>query len=200
MTTFSPLLQQLIQAMRCLPGVGPKSAQRMAFHLLEHRKEATLLEQSIQTAMAHIKHCERCRNYAETAYCTLCNNPKRDESLLCIVETPADVVAIESSHSYRGLYFVLHGHLSPLDGIGPEALGLDKLETIFKEANVNEVIIATNPTTEGEATAFYIARMAKKQSLNTSRIAHGVPIGGELEYIDGNTLALALQTRKVLED
>lgn len=197
--TFSTKLLALIQAMRCLPGVGPKSAQRMAFYLLEHRDQARLLAASIDEAMDSIRQCNTCRNYAESELCPICENPKRDAQQLCVVETPADVIAIESSHSYRGLYFVLHGHLSPLDGIGPEDLGIPALDIHLQKGRVGEVIVATNPTTEGEATAFYISKLAKQHGIKTSRIAHGVPMGGELEYIDGNTLALALQTRKILE-
>lgn len=197
---FSPLLTELIDAMRCLPGVGPKTAQRMAFHLLEHRKQGLILSQSIEQSLNSISHCQLCRNYTEQTHCNICQNKKRNNLQLCIVETPADVLALENSQSYRGLYFVLHGHLSPLDGIGPNDIGMDHLQARLKSDNIEEIIIATNPTAEGEATAYYISTLARTINLKITRIAHGVPIGGELEYLDGSTLALAINARQVYED
>ena len=194
--SFSPLIDQLIVALRCLPGIGPKSAQRMAFHILERDRPGGLaLTKALETAINQVKHCQRCRTLSETALCTLCANPNRDTSLLCVVETPADVVAIEQTGSYRGYYFVLMGRLSPLDGIGPEELGVDLLIKNLSEFLPKEVILATNPTVEGEATAHYLAELIKQRNISTSRIAHGVPLGGELEFIDGNTLARALASR-----
>lgn len=197
--SFSPLINQLITALRCLPGVGPKSAQRMAFHILERERSAGLaLANILEQAIDQVGHCQRCRTLSETSFCTLCNNTNRDSSLLCIVETPVDVLAIEQTGSYRGYYFVLMGRLSPLDGIGPEELGIDQLLKHLTEYPPQEVILATNPTVEGEATAHYLAGLIKKQNINVTRIAHGVPIGGELEYIDGNTLTRALAGREVV--
>jgi recombination protein RecR len=193
---YPPLLTSLIDALRILPGVGPKSAQRMAFHLLErNRTGAQALATALQSATRDIGQCQRCRMFAEAEFCPVCAATTRDRSLLCVVESPADVVAVEQSASYRGLYFVLMGHLSPLDGIGPEELGLAQLEKILQEGDINEVILATNPTVEGEATAHYIAQMATRHQIKSSRIAHGVPVGGELEYVDGGTLAHALAGR-----
>jgi len=194
--SFSPVLDALIEALRCLPGVGPKSAQRMSFHLLERRREqAKQLAQCIEHAMEVIKHCERCNTFSENTLCRICSNPKREISLLCIVESPADLLAIEQTSAYRGLYFVLMGHLSPLDGIGPEELGLEKLKKHIIDMPPQEVILATNPTVEGEATAHYISEMIKPYKVKTTRIAHGVPMGGELEFVDGGTLARALTSR-----
>jgi recombination protein RecR len=189
-------LAQLIDALRCLPGVGPKSAQRMALHLLEReRPAAQALATAVTRALAEIGHCRRCRMLAERGLCEVCGAAGRESSLLCIVESPGDVLAIEQSASYRGLYFVLMGHLSPLDGIGPAELGIDLLEERFREPDLKEVILATNPTVEGEATAHFIAELAGKRKLRVSRIAHGVPVGGELEYVDGGTLAHAMVGR-----
>ena len=191
------MLAQLIDALRCLPGVGPKSAQRMAFHLLEREREGgDRLAGALVDAMQKVQNCERCRMFTEQALCPICRSKNRDQSILCVVETPADVVAVEQSASYSGIYFVLMGHLSPLDDIGPEELGLDLLEKRFAEQTIKEVILATNPTVEGEATAHYIAELASKSHISASRIAHGVPIGGELEYVDGRTLSHALAGRK----
>lgn len=193
--SFSPLLGQLIQQLRALPGVGPKSAQRMAFHLLARDRAAgKAIAQALQQAMDHIHHCQLCRTFSETPLCVLCANQKRDHQLLCIVESPADMLAVEQT-GYRGLYFLLLGHLSPLDGIGPEDLGLDLLTRRFREATIQEVIIATNPTVEGEATAHYLLQLAKQFNISCSRIAHGVPFGDVLEYIDARTLALAIAGR-----
>lgn len=195
--SFSPLINQLITALRCLPGVGPKSAQRMAFHLLERERTGGMaLAKTLEEAIQQIGHCQRCRTLSETTLCTLCTNHNRDTSLLCIVETPADVLAIEQTGSYRGYYFVLMGRLSPLDGIGPEELGIDHLLRHLAEFPPQEVILATNPTVEGEATAHYLAGLIKQRQIKATRIAHGVPLGGELEYIDGNTLSRALTSRE----
>jgi len=195
----SPRLAQLIEALRSLPGVGPKTAQRMAFHLLqEGRPAARVLAQALDGALASVTRCRRCRMLTEEALCSICAAPQREASLLCAVESPADVVAIEQSGSYRGRYFVLMGHLSPLDGVGPEQLGIRELEAILEEGSVRELILATNPTVEGEATAHFLAELATRRGLQASRIAHGVPIGGELEYVDGGTLAHALAGRQTV--
>lgn len=194
---YPPGLAELIDALRCLPGVGPKSAQRMALHLLDReRPQAELLARSITRALAEIGHCERCRMLAEQGLCEVCRATGRDTSQLCVVESPADVLAIEQSASFRGLYFVLMGHLSPLDGVGPAELGIDLLEERFAGADLKEVILATNPTVEGEATAHFIAELAARRQLKVSRIAHGVPVGGELEFVDGGTLAHAMAGRQ----
>jgi recombination protein RecR len=195
----SPRLAQLIEALRSLPGVGPKTAQRMAFHLLqEGRPGARVLAQALDGALASVTRCRRCRMLTEEELCSICAAPQREASLLCVVESPADVVAIELSGSYRGRYFVLMGHLSPLDGVGPEQLGIRELEAILEEGAVRELILATNPTVEGEATAHFLAELATRRGLRASRIAHGVPIGGELEYVDGGTLAHALAGRQTV--
>lgn len=197
--SFSPLLEELIESLRCLPGVGPRSAQRMAFHLLHaDRTVGQHLAQTIQKALTHIGHCQLCRTFSENQLCQICTHSKREQHLLCIVETPADIKAIEQTRVYRGLYFVLHGHLSPLDGIGPKQLGIPELTQRLQAHPVSELIIATNSTVEGEATAHYLAELAKEQGIPSSRIAQGIPLGGELEYIDGNTLAHALRDREHL--
>lgn len=195
---FSPLVQELIDAFRCLPGVGGKTAQRMAFHLLErNRTGGDKLATKLAQAMADVSHCQQCRNFTEQTLCEICQSPKRQLSaLLCVVESPADVIAIEQTGEFQGRYFILMGHLSPIDGIGPNDLGLDLLAEQLQQGGISEVILATNPTVEGEATAHYIAEMAKKYQVDISRIAHGVPVGGELEYVDGNTLSHALSGRK----
>lgn len=195
----SPLLAELIEALRCLPGVGAKSAQRMAFHLLERdRERARRLATKLDEAMERIGHCARCRTFSETPLCATCAGSTRDAQLLCVVETPVDQLAIEQATGYRGLYFVLLGRLSPLDGLGPQELGMDLLDTRLREGEVRELIVATNPTVEGEATAYYLAQLAKQHGVNASRIAHGVPIGGELEFIDRGTLAHAFGTRQTI--
>jgi recombination protein RecR len=195
-TVFSPLIDQLIECLRCLPGVGPKSAQRMAFYLLERNRDGGLqLAKALQNSMQQIKHCHSCRNFSETNICQLCANQLRDPALLCVVENPADVLAIEQTANYRGYYFILQGHLSPLDGIGPAELGLDQLIERAKRQETKEVILATSTTVEGEVTAHHIAKLLQPLGVTTSRIAHGVPIGGELEYIDGSTIARALLAR-----
>ena len=193
----SPHVGQLIEALRTLPGVGPRTAQRMAFHLLqEGRPGARALARALEGALATVVRCRRCRMLTETELCSICAAPQRDAALLCAVESPADVVAIEQSGSYRGRYFVLMGHLSPLDGIGPEQLGLRELEAILGEGGVRELILATNSTVEGEATAHYLGELAARRGVRATRIAHGVPVGGELEYVDGGTLAHALAGRQ----
>jgi len=196
---FSPLINRLIEDLRCLPGVGPKSAQRMAFHLLERDREgAQKLAQSLLEAAERVGHCSQCRTLSETEVCPLCANTARENHLLCVVESPADVRAIEQATQYRGRYFVLMGHLSPLDGIGPAEIGLDLLDTRLADGSVTEIILATNPTVEGEATAHYISEMARVHGVISSRIAHGVPLGGELEYVDGGTLSHAFSGRRQL--
>jgi recombination protein RecR len=195
----SPRLAQLIEALRALPGVGPKTAQRMAFHLLqEGRPGARALASALTAALSSVVRCRRCRMLTDDELCLICSAPARDAGLLCAVESPADVVAIEQSGSYKGRYFVLMGHLSPLDGIGPEQLGVQDLETLLKEGDVRELILATNPTVEGEATAHFLGELAAGCGVRATRIAHGVPIGGELEYVDGGTLARALAGRQSL--
>jgi len=179
-----------------MPGVGPRSAQRIAFHLLERDRQGALhLAGRLQRAMEEIGRCRECRTFTEAESCEICASERRDRSLLCIVETPADIAAVEQSTGYSGLYFVLMGHLSPLDGIGPEELGFDQLEARLAGGEVSEVILATNPTVEGEATAQYIRERARQSGLRVTRIAHGVPLGGELEYVDGGTLAHAFSGR-----
>jgi recombination protein RecR len=197
---FSPALANLIEALRCLPGVGPKSAQRMTLHLLERDREgAVVLATALQEAVDKVDHCSRCRNFTELAVCEICSDPRRDQKTICVVETPGDVLAIEQSGSYRGIYFVLMGHLSPIDGIGPAEIGLDTFQTRVLEDGVDEVILATNPTVEGEATAYYLTEQLSRRGVRMSRIAHGVPLGGELEYVDGTTLAHALSGRRPME-
>jgi len=192
---MSPLLEKLIHALRVLPGVGPKSAQRMAFHLLaRNRQGGKAIAQALEEAMIHIQHCEECRTFSETPRCAICLHPNRDRHLLCIVETPADMIAIEQT-GYKGLYFLLLGHLSPLDGIGPQEIGLDILNRRLQKDSFQEIIIATNPTVEGEATAHYLLQLATQYKIPCSRIAHGVPFGDVLEYIDTRTLGFAMASR-----
>jgi recombination protein RecR len=194
---MSPLLQQLIDALKCLPGVGPKSAQRMAFHLLERDTDgAKKLASALTEAAEKIGHCSMCRTLSEHDICDICESQSRDNGALCVIETPADVFAIENAAEFRGKYFVLMGHLSPLDGIGPAELGLELLETRLATGEIKELILATNPTVEGEATAHYISDMAARHQVMATRIAHGVPLGGELEYIDSGTLAHAFSGRQ----
>ena len=196
---YSPLLARLMEALRCLPGVGPKSSQRMALYLLERERDgARQLAEVLQEALARVGHCGRCRTLSEQAYCDICTDPRRATGQLCIVETPADVLAVEQATDYRGRYFVLQGHLSPLDGIGPQELGLDRLQTLLEDGEVEELILATNPTVEGDATAYYVADLARERGLRVTRIAYGVPLGGELEYIDGGTLSHAFSGRREL--
>lgn len=197
---FSPSLTNLMEALRCLPGVGPKSAQRMTLHLLERDREgAAALACALQEALEKVGHCKRCRNFTELAVCEICSDPRRDAATVCVVETPADVLAIEQSGSFRGIYFVLMGHLSPIDGIGPAEIGLDTFQQRVFDEGIEEVILATNPTVEGEATAYYLTEMLHGGGVKVSRIAHGVPLGGELEYVDGSTLAHALAGRRLVE-
>jgi len=195
----SHLIEQLIQALKCLPGVGPKSAQRMAYHLLERDREgATTLADALKSAVEQVGHCDRCRTFTEHARCEICNNPARDNGVLCVVETPADILAIEQATDYRGLYFVLMGHLSPLDGIGPNEIGLDELAQRLANESINEIILATGTTVEGEATAHYIAEMVNTDTTRVTRIAHGIPIGGELEFVSGSTLSHAFSGRRII--
>lgn len=194
---LSPRIERLIEALRCLPGVGPKSAQRMTYHLLERdRAGGRRLAEALIEAMDKVGNCSRCRTLSETEICGLCASNARDASLLCVVESPVDVAALEQSTGYRGHYFVLMGHLSPLDGVGPRELGLDLLEARLADGEVKELILATNPTVEGEATAHYIADLARSRNIRATRIAHGVPLGGELEFIDGGTLSHAFAGRQ----
>lgn len=196
----SPLLAELIEALRCLPGVGGKSAQRMAFHLLERERErGSRLARVMAQAMEKIGHCERCRNFSEEPLCALCASASRDRQVLCVVESPTELAAIEQATGYRGQYFVLMGRLSPLDGLGPEELGLAKLSRRLGEGEIEEMIIATNPTVEGDATAHYLAQLARAGGVRPTRLAYGVPLGGELEYVDRSTLAHAFGGRQILD-
>ncbi len=192
-------LERLIEALRVLPGVGPRSAQRMAYHLLQHdRAGAGALADALAGALASVRRCSRCNNFSEQEICALCSSPRRDPSLLCVVETPADLATVEHTLAFSGLYFVLMGRLSPLDGIGPRDIGLDRLLERTAGGEVEEVILATNFTNEGEATAHYIAEMLRSRGIRVSRIARGVPLGGELEYVDAGTLSQALLDRRGL--
>jgi len=195
-----PLLQELIDALRCLPGVGPKSAQRMAFHLLERNRAAgRQLGHMLIEAMDKIGECSRCRTLTEETTCALCASDKRNPAILCVVESPAELVAIEDSTHFDGLYFVLHGRLSPLDGLGPAEIGITQLVARLDEGQVQEIILATNPTIEGEATAHYISDLARARAITTTRIAHGVPLGGDLGYVDSGTLAHAFAGRQKMD-
>ncbi|MGH8460879.1 MAG: recombination mediator RecR [Stenotrophobium sp.] len=199
MSQYSPRLSRLIEALRRLPGVGPKSAQRMAFHLLNHDREgAEFLGETLTEALAGIGRCPSCRMFCEDGKCGYCTPARTADGQLCVVEGPADLMAIEAGTAYRGRYFVLMGRLSPLDGMGPEELGLRQLGEQLAGGGVQELIIATNPTVEGEATAYYLAEMARGQGVKVTRIAHGVPMGGELEYVDGGTLSHALTGRQLV--
>lgn len=196
--SYTKLVDQLIQSLRCLPGIGPRSAQRMAIHLLQKgRNDGLLLAQILKKALTEVDYCRRCRTFSENKLCNICSNPKRDHTILCVVETPIDIIAIEQTNSYQGLYFALMGHLSPIDGIGPNEIGINELKDLLNsEDEIKEVIVATNPTVEGEATAHYIASLIHDNiKARCTRIAHGVPFGGELEYTDRNTLAQALARR-----
>jgi len=196
----SPLLNDLIEALRCLPGVGAKTAQRMAFHVLERdRAGGKRLAEKLASAVERIGNCTRCRTFSEESVCALCASPARDAALLCVVETPADQLAIEQATGFRGRYFVLLGRLSPLDGLGPKELGLDLLAARLGEGEVKELIVATNPTVEGEATAHMLSGLARSAGVRATRLAHGVPLGGELEFIDRGTLAHAFGSRQNLE-
>lgn len=191
------LLNELIQNLCCLPGIGPKSAQRMAFHLLQRdRVGAEQLAKALLRAADEIGYCQQCRTLTEQNICEICSNTARDQSLLCVVESPADVWAVDQATVFKGVYFVLNGHLSPLDGIGPDEIGLDLLQQRFTQGEIKEIILATNSTVEGEATAHFIAEVARKQNIQASRIAHGVPMGGELEFTDSGTLSHAFEGRR----
>lgn len=194
----SPVIDQLVEAFRCLPGVGPKTAQRMVLHLLERDREGGLrLSEKLSEAMERIGHCRDCRNLTELEVCEICSNPARERETICVVETPADVLAIEQAGGYRGCYFVLMGNLSPIDGIGPEEIGIDQLLKRCED-DINEVILALNSTVEGEATAHYISESVKNMDIDVTRLAQGIPLGGELEYVDAGTLSHALAGRKRL--
>lgn len=193
------MLSRLVEALRCLPGVGPKSAQRMAFHLLQHQRQRGLhLASCLEQAMAHIKHCQRCMNYTEQNLCLLCQNSNRDSSVLCVVESPADVSAIEQSNSYQGKYFVLMGKISPLDGLGPDDIGLPKLKDLIITEGIQEVILALSPSVEGQTTMHFIHQLLRDQSIHITQLAHGIPSGGELEFLDGNTIGNALRNRAMI--
>jgi recombination protein RecR len=192
-------LDELARALRCLPGVGPKAAQRMALYLLQHDRDGALsLSRALEHATHAIRNCERCNTFTEDSVCSLCHSPKRDAALLCVVETPADLLMVEQAQAYSGLYFVLMGRLSPLDGIGPKEIHLDRLLKRAADGVVREVILATNFTNEGEATAHYIGELLRARGIAVSRLARGVPVGGELEYVDAGTLAQALRERRAL--
>lgn len=199
MAKLGPSIDELISALRCLPGVGPKSAQRMTFHLLERNRDGgQRLAQALTHALENVKHCKRCRILSETELCSRCADERRQQDILCIVEMPSDVLAIEQATQYQGQYFVLSGHLSPLDGIGPDALGIPKLIEWLDQNTIEEVILATNPTVEGEATAHFIGELARVRNIKVSRLAHGIPLGGELEYVDSGTLSHAFSGRESL--
>ncbi len=193
----SPLIEKLVDAFRCLPGVGPKSAQRMALYLLERNTEGgKKLSAALEEAIEKVGKCNSCHTLTEFEICNICSSPSRNKRICCVVESPADVYALEQTGTYRGVYFVLMGHLSPIDGVGPEQLGIDRFLQLVDEYGTEEIIIACNPTVEGEATAYFIAEQLRGRELLVSRIAHGVPVGGELEYIDGGTLSHAMSGRK----
>ena len=199
MKHFSPILQDLVNAFKGLPGIGVKSAQRIVFNLIQQNQEkAIFLSDAIKNALDNINECSNCRMYTDSELCEICSDPKRDTALLCVIESPADMIAIENSMSFNGKYFVLMGKLSPLDGIGPDQLKLDKLESIIKDGSLNEIILANSPTIEGEATASYILSLIKDSDIKATRIAYGVPMGGELEYVDSNTLTQALNNRSLV--
>ena len=194
---MSKSLDFLTEALRRLPGIGPKSAQRMAFHLLQHDREgAAMLSRALYQAVEAVHHCAMCNTFSETEVCELCSDESRDRALLCVVETPADQIMIEQTLTFKGLYFILMGRLSPLDGIGPKDLHLEKLVGRATDGEVKEVVLATNFTNEGEATAHYISEMLKARGLKVSRLARGVPVGGELEYVDAGTIARAMLDRR----
>lgn len=195
------VLEGLIQALRCLPGVGPKSAQRMAFHLLQHdRRGAIQLEHALQLALTSLQHCQRCNTFTDSDICDMCLSPRRDSRLLCVVETPVDMNMVEQTRAYPGLYYVLMGRVSPLDGLGPHELGLERLLRRIVGTEVEEVILATNYTNEGEATAHYLGAMLTSKGVKVSRLARGVPVGGELEFVDPGTLAQAFRERRKVEE
>lgn len=190
-------LEALKQALRRLPGVGPKSAQRMAFHLLERDRDgASQIARALTSALERVVHCRRCNNFSEGELCAICSSPRRDPSLLCVVESPSDLVSLDQAGVFNGMYFVLMGRLSPLDGVGPEQIGIPRLEALLDEGVIKEVVLATNLTVEGEATAHYIGELVRRRNIRATRIAYGVPVGGELEYTDRSTLARALSGRR----
>ena len=194
-------LSSLIEALRCLPGVGPKSAQRMVFHLLHQQRQRGLhLASCLEQAMNTIRHCQRCNNYTEHSLCFLCANTNRNVKLLCVVESPADVAAIEQSHAFQGYYFVLMGKISPLDGLGPEDIGLPRLKDLVLTQGVQEVILALSPSIEGQTTSHFIRQLYREQSVHISQLAHGIPSGGELEFLDGKTISSALRNRAVMTE
>jgi len=196
----SPSLDEMISALKCMPGVGQKSAQRMALHLLERDQQgAKRIADAITVALDRVRHCSRCRNFSDADLCTVCEDSSREQNTICVVETPADVLAVESSGAYRGRYFVLLGRLSPLDGYGPGQLGLEDLERQLDDGGIDEIILATSATVEGDITAQYIADFAARRGVATSRLARGIPLGGELEFVDGGTLSRALAGRQKFE-
>lgn len=198
---FSPLVDELVESLRCLPGVGQKTAQRMAFHLLERgRSGGSRLSEALEQAMTGVRRCDSCQNFADTSVCGICATEERQNGTLCVVESPSDLLAIEQAGDYRGSYFVLMGHLSPIDGIGPEEIGIERLLHRIADEGVTELILATNPTVEGEATAHYIADRLDGRNILITRLAHGIPVGGELGYVDGFTLTHAFRGRKPLAD
>lgn len=197
MLNYSPLIDRLIEALRCLPGVGPKSAQRIAFHLLErNRAGARRLAAALKEAVETVRNCERCRNFSDAPLCRVCASAKRDASLLCVVESPTDIGLIEQAGGYSGRYFVLMGRLSPLDGIGPDDLGMEKLTVLLNTGEITEVILATSTTVEGQATAHYLTELIQGRGIRVSRLAQGIPLGGELEFVDSGTLAHAISSRR----
>ena len=199
MKKFSPILQDLIEAFKQLPGIGVKSAQRIVFHLLQDNTEKTLLlAETLNNSLVSVKECRICRMYSEEELCEICKDNKRDQNILCIVESPADLIALENTMQFNGRYFVLMGHLSPIDGIGPEELKINQLEELFNQNPINEIIIATSPTVDGEATAAHIASVAQNFNIKATRIAYGVPFGGEIEYVDSNTLIQAILNRNTI--
>lgn len=195
---LSPVLA-LVEALRALPGIGPRSAKRIAMHLLHHnREDARKLSSALSMAIRDLKQCKYCSDFTTSDLCAICSDPKRDSGILCVVETPSDLLVVEQTQAYRGLYFILMGHLSPLDGIGPQELNIDLLIKRVKNSNIREIVLATNFTSEGEATAYYVAQIFKSYQISVSRLARGVPIGGELEYVDTGTIAGAFLDRKLL--
>ena len=199
MKHFSPILQDLVNAFKGLPGIGVKSAQRIVFNLIQQNQDKALfLSDAIKNALDNINECSNCRMYTDSEVCEICSDQKRDSAILCVIESPADMIAIENSMSFNGRYFVLMGKLSPLDGIGPDQLKLDKLESIIKDGSVKEIILANSPTIEGEATASYILSLIEDTDIEATRIAYGVPMGGELEYVDSSTLTQALNNRSLV--
>ena len=199
MKKFSPILQNLIEAFKQLPGIGVKSAQRIVFHLLQDNTEkALLLAETLNNSFVSVQECRICRMYSDEEFCEICKDNKRDKNILCIVESPADLIALENTMQFNGRYFVLMGHLSPIDGIGPDELKINQLEELFKHNPINEIIIATSPTVNGEATATHIASVAQNFNIKATRIAYGVPFGGEIEYVDSNTLIQAILNRNTI--